>query len=165
MLQTRARVFTRNVTLAILTPPTERRRQPQLSNLATSLWQHSNQEAPPRGLLFNIPDTRQGEIVVIVDEGDNQALPIEKARLLLPSYRIRLYRPAGQPLRLLYGRDDLSAPRYDLALLAPRVMGSKAQEVYAAAEQPASAASAAPAIVPPPISGPRCVRRSWCCSA
>lgn len=151
VLQTRARVFTRGVTLAMLTPPTERRRHPQLSQLASLLWQHSNQEAPARGLVFNLPDTRSGDVVVIVDEGDNQALPIEKATLLLPSYAIRLYRPAGQPLRLVYGRDDLSAPRYDLALLAPRVMGSRAEEIYAAAEEPARASSATAAIVPPRV--------------
>ncbi len=151
VLQTRARVFTRGVTLAMLTPPTEQRRLPALAQLSSSLWQHSNQDAPARGLVFDFPETRSGDVVVIVDEGDNQPLPIEKATLLLRSYAIRFYRPAGQPLRLVYGRDDLSAPRYDLALLAPRVMGSRAEEVHAAPEQPAAASSAAPAIVPPRV--------------
>jgi hypothetical protein len=49
----------------------------------------------------------------------------------------------------VYGRDDLSAPRYDLSLLAPRVMGSRAEEIYAAPEEAARASGAAPAIVPP----------------
>lgn len=151
VLHTRARVFTRGVTLAMLTPPTELRRQPRLDQLSSALWQHSNQDAPARGLIFDLPETRSGEIVVIVDEGDNQALPIEKATLLLRSYAIRLYRPAGQPLRLVYGRDDLSPPRYDLALLAPRVMGSRAEEVHAAPEEPARASSATPALVPPGV--------------
>ena len=43
----------------------------------------------------------------IVDEGDNAPLPITAARLLLPSYRLRFFRPAGATLRLVYGRDDL----------------------------------------------------------
>jgi len=151
VLYTRARVFMRGVTLAMLTPPTEQRRQPQLSQLSSSLWQHANQDAPPRGLVFDLPERRTGEVVIIIDEGDNQPLPIEKATLLLRSYAIRLYRPAGQPLRLVYGREDLSAPRYDLALLAPRVMGSRAEEIHAAPEQPAHASSATPAIVPPRV--------------
>jgi hypothetical protein len=37
-------------------------------------------------------------------------------------------------LRLAYGRDDLAPPRYDLALLAPHVLGLSAREVTAAPE-------------------------------
>ena len=33
---------------------------------------------------------------------------------------------------MVYGRDDLQPPQYDLALLAPRVMGARAREVDAA---------------------------------
>ena len=74
----------------------------------------------------------------MVDEGDNAPLPITAARLLLPSYRLRFY--LGGSLRLVYGRDDLQPPQYDLALLAPRVMGARATEIVAA---PAAAAAAA----------------------
>jgi hypothetical protein len=44
-----------------------------------------------------------------------------------------LYRPANAVLRLAYGREDLTPPRYDLALLAPQVLGVAASEVTAAA--------------------------------
>ena len=45
---------------------------------------------------------------LLVEEGDNQPLPIEKATVLLPSYSIRLFRPADQPLRVLYGKDGVA---------------------------------------------------------
>ena len=72
------------------------------------------------------------ELVLVVDEGDNAPLPLTKARLLLPSYRLRFFHAGGTPLRMVYGRDDLQPPQYDLALLAPRVMGAGAREVDAA---------------------------------
>jgi hypothetical protein len=54
-------------------------------------------------------------------------------QLLLPTYRLRFFRSASVTLRLLYGDDRVAPPSYDLALLAPRVLGA-----------PATAASLAP---------------------
>ena len=82
------------------------------------------------------------ELLVVVDEGDNAALPIRSGRLLLPSYRIRFYQPQGAALRLAYGRDDIQTPQYDLALLAQRVMGAHATVVNAASTSgPAASAN------------------------
>ncbi len=78
------------------------------------------------------------ELVLVVDEGDNAPLPLTKARLLLPSYRLRFFHAGGTPLRLVYGRDDLQPPQYDLALLAPRVMGAERERSMR--HPPASAA-------------------------
>jgi hypothetical protein len=65
----------------------------------------------------------------MVDEGDNAPLPLRDAALLLPSYRLRFFREGNARLTLLYGRSDLAPPRYDLALLAPRLLGAPAQDV------------------------------------
>jgi hypothetical protein len=76
---------------------------------------------------------------VTVDEGDNTPLPLVSARLLLPAYQLRLFRERDAALRLAYGRDDLAPPQYDLALLAPQLIGVAATEVVPGAEQaPAS---------------------------
>ena len=88
------------------------------------------------------------ELFVVVDEGDNSALPLTAARLLLPAYRLRLYRERGASLRLAYGRSDLSAPRYDLALLAPQLLGVSATEVIPGGEQPGPSAATASTISP-----------------
>jgi hypothetical protein len=82
------------------------------------------------------------ELWLVVDEGDNAPLPLVHARLLLPSYRLRFFAPAGGGLRLLYGRDDLEPPRYDLALLAPTLMGAAATEVTAGPTATSEAAAA-----------------------
>jgi hypothetical protein len=78
------------------------------------------------------------DLWLTVDEGDNAVLPLTSARLLLPSYRLRFYRPGSETLRLVYGRSDLTPPQYDLALLAPEVMGVEAHEISALAESSAT---------------------------
>jgi hypothetical protein len=87
--------------------------------------------------------------LIVVDEGDNGPLPLGPPRLLLPSYRIRFYRNAGAPVSVAYGRDDLAAPRYDLALLAPQVMGVTAVDVAAGADAPKSVTGSAAALMSP----------------
>ena len=76
-----------------------------------------------------------------IDEGDNAPLPIAGAQLLLPSQALRFYHP-GDPLTLVYGNVHVAAPRYDLALLGPRLFGEAAHEVNLGAsrtaEQPES---------------------------
>ena len=93
-----------------------------------------------------MPET---ELLLIVEEGDNAPLPITAARLLLPSYRLRFFHPGTTAVRVAYGRGDLQPPQYDLALLAPRVMGASAQEVSAAAS------TAAPPSTSSAIASPR----------
>ena len=73
--------------------------------------------------------------------------------MLLPSYAIRLFRPADQPLRLIYGKDAVPAPRYDLQLLAPQVMGRRAEEIGMGVEQRFGAAATplSAELVPPAV--------------
>src|SRR4029453_6302520 len=90
--------------------------------------------APP--LAFSLPDSALTEdLYLLIDEGDNQPLPIDKVTLLVPQYAVRLFRRDNQPLRLLYGRDDLDSPRYDLQLLSGQVLGRTAEDVSAGPEQ------------------------------
>ena len=76
------------------------------------------------------------ELWLSIDEGDNTALPITAVRLLLPSYRLRFYRPAQSALLLVYGRTDLLAPRYDLALMSGELLSAEASEVTPLGERP-----------------------------
>jgi hypothetical protein len=136
----------------MLIAPTERRREHSFTPLATTNWIHADQDTAAPALVMNVPERRGGELWLTVDEGDNQPLPIERATLLLPSYAVRLFRPPDLPMRLLYGRNDLGAPRFDLALLAPQVLGNVATEVYAGPEEPAAAtASSIATLVSPPV--------------
>jgi hypothetical protein len=149
VLTTPARVFTRRVTIGVEHGPDRRRRDPWFEALATSDWSHADQESPAPALTMTIQPVEGREVLVTVEEGDNSPLPLAPARLLLPSYRLRLFRERDASLRLAYGRDDLSPPQYDLALIAPQLTGVAATEVMAGTEQTAAPESPTVLMSPP----------------
>ncbi len=143
VLETSARVFQRKVTIGVDRQPDRNRRDAYFEVRAAESWRHADDQTPARPLLLRVETMPDTQLFLIVEEGDNAPLPITKARLLLPSYRLRFFHAGNALLRLTYGRDDLQPPQYDLALLAPRVMGARATEVGAATT--ASAAQSSPA--------------------
>ena len=135
ILTTQARVFRRALSLVSVEPAAERH-PARLVTLATASWTHVDPEIAAPALTLQLPEAVERDLFVLVEEGDNQPLPIDKATILLPSFALRLNRPANQPLRLFYGKDGVPPPTYDLQLLAPQVMGRVAEEVTLGAEQP-----------------------------
>jgi hypothetical protein len=133
VLETSARVFTRSVQVGVERPPDRRRRDTWFDVKAAMRWQHADEGTAAPALTLAVGLSEDADLVIVVDEGDNRPLPIVAVRALLPTYRLRFYRPAGS-LRVVYGRDDLPIPQYDLALLAPQVMGAEAHEIAAASE-------------------------------
>jgi hypothetical protein len=134
VVTTRARVFQRSVTLGVVTPASDR--QPaRFNRQASQSWTHADQAVSAPALAFPLPDASGGELFLVIEEGDNQPLPIDNARVLMPAYAVRLYRRADIPLRMLYGKDNLGSPQYDLQLLAPQVLGRPATDVAAGPEQ------------------------------
>ena len=149
VLTTSARLFRRTVTVGLERPPDRQRRDYYFEPMGTQVWQGLNREAAAPQLSVNLHGLDADALTVVVDEGDNSPLPLREVRLLLPSYRLRFYRPASSDLRLVYGRDDLSAPQYDLALLAPIVMGAEALEIVAGTETSSTAVPQAAGLVSP----------------
>jgi hypothetical protein len=135
VLTTSTRVFRRRVSIAAERQPDRQRRDPWVERLASADWVNVSQELAAPALTLPLPETEASRLLVIVDEGDNNALPIASGRLLFPQYRLRLFRGPQTTLRLAYGEPGLTAPNYDLALLAPRLLGVSATEVAAAAER------------------------------
>jgi hypothetical protein len=136
IIHTDARVFDRAVTLQML-PSAEddvRARAGPIT-LATTAWRHADPDLPAPALAIELPPLRVSELTLVIDEGDNAPLPIHDATVLLPAYRLRFFRDTATALTLLYGRADLATPRYDLALLAPRLLGAPAHDVAAGAER------------------------------
>ncbi|HEY6212086.1 MAG TPA: DUF3999 family protein [Vicinamibacterales bacterium] len=148
-LSTTARVFDRGVTVAVERPPDQHRRDAWLQVIASTRWVHADQERPAPPLTFQLPAIFTTDVLVIVDEGDNSPLPIGAAHVVLPATRIRLFREEGKTIRLAYGRTDLTRPRYDLALLAPQVIGTAAQEVVAGPERASGGNQSTAALVSP----------------
>jgi hypothetical protein len=149
VLPTTARVFERTVTVAVEREANERRRDRWLDTIASTRWMHADQENPSVALTVSLPPMQATDLLVIVDEGDNAVLPIGRAQVLLPSYRLRLFRPGATAVRVAYGRTDLGHPQYDLALLGPQVMGAPALDVALGAEQPNDAAAPTAVLVSP----------------
>ncbi len=148
VLSTSARVFKRPIQVASEREPDRRHRDPWLETLGATTWVHADQDTLAPALVMSLPNVDVEYVLLIVEEGDNTPLAIGGARLLLPAYRMRLFRERGQSLRLAYGRTDLAAPSYDLALLAPRVFGVSAVEVPPGPEREGLAGGAAALVSP-----------------
>lgn len=125
VLRTSARVFERTVEL---NRAADGRRGRETSLLANTIWRAADPELLPPALTFDLPMSGNDALQLVVHEGDNAPLPISGAELLLPSVALRFHHP-GAPIFLLYGNRDVFAPRYDLALLAPRLFAQQAREL------------------------------------
>ena len=131
VLSTPARIFERQVTLAVERPPADARSEARLERIASRSWRHANPEQPAPELVVPLPALAVSTVQLWIDEGDNSPLPLARPQLLLPGYRLRFFRHTPEALSLLYGETQLEAPRYDLALLAPQVLGAASTEVVA----------------------------------
>jgi hypothetical protein len=139
VLTTNARVFSRQVAVVVERPAADARSEPRRETLASALWAHTTPETPAPSLVLQLRPAASASLELVVDEGDNSALPILRPKLLLPAYRIRFFRPDEQELTLLYGQPRLAMPRYDLALMAERMRGATANEIAAGQEISAAA--------------------------
>ncbi|MCW8984212.1 MAG: DUF3999 domain-containing protein, partial [Thermoanaerobaculales bacterium] len=127
-ITTTARVFERKVRL--LRVETRNPRDPPVQVvLDEQVWRNRDTGREPPPLSLRVPARAGAELLLIVDEGDNSPLQLGSPRLYLPTYRLRFLRRHEDQLWLMYGQDRLAAPRYDLALLAPRVLGLRVPEV------------------------------------
>jgi Protein of unknown function (DUF3999) len=147
VIETSDRVFRRPVQIGVERAADRRRRDPWFEVLSSTVWQHADQESSARPLDASLGRASANEALVVVEEGDNRPLTLTVARVLLPSWRVRFFQPSV-PLRLVYGHDETRMPQYDLALLAPAVMGADVAEIEAGPE-------AAGAPKPPPLLTPR----------
>ena len=148
VLTTNTRVFRRRVSIAAERQPDRERRDPWVETLASAEWVNANQERAAPALTLPLPDTDAKQLLIVVDEGDNSVLSIASGRLLFPQYRLRFFRGPQATLRLAYGQPELAAPNYDLALLAPRLLGVSAMEAAAGAERAESQTPAASPLPP-----------------
>ena len=135
VLRTSGRIFTRTVSVLVERPPTDPRSKPRIALIASAAWRHTDPERPAPPLVLQLPRLGVSTAQVRIDEGDNTPLPLSRPELLLPGLRLRFFRPDGGALTLVYGAPDLPAPRYDLQLLAPRVLGASALEAFPATEE------------------------------
>ena len=138
-LQTTARVFTRRVALLrerIGGRPESSGTYPEVTSVT---WEAADPERDAPALLLDLPTGEGRELFVSIDDGDNAPVPLVRASLLLPAQRLRFVREEGASLALVYGQAGLAPPRYDLELLAPRLLGAPAIEAALAPATPEAA--------------------------
>jgi hypothetical protein len=141
VLETTGRIFEREVTVRSPRPPDPRTGE-AWQRLGSATWRHVDAERPAPSLTIELPPLESTTVLVDVDDGDNSPLPVTSARLLLPASRLRFVREDGAHLELAYGAPGLAAPRYDLRLLAPRILGASAFEVTPSDERAGAASTA-----------------------
>jgi hypothetical protein len=129
IVDTAAGVFERSVHLE---GPLSRRGRPEWIGSRVP-WRHAGPgPAPP--LTLEVPANAGKTVDLVVDEGDNAPLPLGRMRLHLETWTLRFFHPGGDGIRLLYGRNDLGEPRYDLSLIAAQLDPTQAREVTLAPE-------------------------------
>lgn len=117
---------------AHLEGPLSRRGEPKWVEAARP-WRHTGPgPAPP--LTLDVPANAGKTVDLVLDEGDNAPLPLGRMRLHLETWTLRFFHPGGRGVRLLYGRNDLGEPRYDLSLIAAQLDPTQAREVTLAPE-------------------------------
>jgi hypothetical protein len=134
VLSTSARVFARPISVTVARRDV-RRREEWIETLARAAWRHADPETPAPPLVLELPPLGITAVTLSVDEGDNSPLPLAPPRLLLPSYRLRFFAGSDEARTLLYGEPSLASPRYDLALLAPRLVGVSSNDAALGPEE------------------------------
>jgi hypothetical protein len=143
VIGTPAPMFQRHVTLGYERPADRGHRDPWFLQVASVEWSRTPESPAVLTLGLPAPVADATDLTLVVDEGDNSALPIGTVQMLLPSYRLRFVRPASAT-RLVYGASPMERPRYDLALLAPTVLAASVADVSMSPE----VESASPAVKP-----------------
>ena len=134
-LVTSSRVFAREVDVVTRHTMRDVATYGSASRLTGATWVHNEPDVPAPALELSLPRRLETDsLFLLISDGDNQKLPLGSAVLVLPTYRLRFFRANDQPLSLVYGRPGLGAPRYDLALIAPRLLDAPAEEVEMAPE-------------------------------
>ena len=147
-LNTDLRVFTRDVDVVTRHTLRDRATYGSGSRIDVGRWTHDDPESAAPPLDIALPRRLETDsLFLLVDDGDNQKLPLGKPTLLLPTYRLRFFRASGAPLTLAYGNSTVGAPRYDLALIAPRLLDAPAEEVKPAPEKVPGSSRGAPGLV------------------
>jgi hypothetical protein len=141
VLETSERVFERRIVVRAERPPDGRLSTDPVRRLHAAAWRHADLERPAPALTVPLPPLDGTTVWIDVDDGDNRPLRIVAVRVLLPTRRLRFLRANGMDPVLAYGAAGLAAPRYDLTLLAPRILGAPAHEIDAVPETAPSAGS------------------------
>ena len=96
--------------------------------VTSEMWRSESTDHDASPLRLELPYRAPRHLELVVDEGDNEPLPIRAAKLELDASALRFVHP-GTALELVYGNRRIGAPRYDVALVPARLAEAPAYEL------------------------------------
>jgi hypothetical protein len=122
VLQTKAPLFERRIRVV------EKRLRPNGETSFTTIeyadWRRAPGE-PQSSLRIPVQAIRGDTLWIETDNGDNAAIDLQRVQGTYPVVRLLFRTAEPSPLRLLTGNAQASAPRYDLNLVAPKLLASE----------------------------------------
>jgi hypothetical protein len=95
------------------------------STLATGEWDRTPQPGVADNRIFDLNGrTRTDTLWIECDNGDNPAIQLGTAQIIYPVVRLVFKATETDGLLLMYGNREVTAPRYDLSLVAERLLTS-----------------------------------------
>lgn len=91
--------------------------QSTLEKVVETEWTHGDPSQEPPTCDLALSPAAPKTLLLVIEDGDNERLPLASTRLRLESRSVRFFRKPGEALSLAYGNTSLSAPDYDLTLL------------------------------------------------
>lgn len=84
---------------------------------------------------------RTQNLLLVIDNGDNAALDLEKFQVSMPVRHLLFKAPPGVAIDLCYGNGKAAAPTYDLGLVAPQLLAAAKTDATLADTDPAGPAA------------------------
>lgn len=111
--------------------------------LATGEWSRTPEPGVPETRIFDLPTRLRGDTLWLeTDNGDNPPIALTSVGVTTPVVRLVFKVASQEGFELLHGRPSADAPRYDLSLVAARLLTAPRQ---VAQLDPAPAAPSKPA--------------------
>ncbi|MBL9214719.1 MAG: DUF3999 family protein [Opitutaceae bacterium] len=111
------------------------------SPLAAGEWSRTPAPGVPETRVFDLPARlRTDTIWIETDNGDNPAVALGRAQATYPVVRLVFKVAETEGFALAFGNDDAAAPRYDLSLVAGRLLTASRSVATLAAAGPNPAA-------------------------
>lgn len=93
------------------------------ATLAGGVWTRTPAPGAPTTRTFELSRAPETDTLWLeTDNGDNPALPLGPVQLVYPVVRLIFKVESTDGVSLLHGNPEANAPRYDLGLLAPRLL-------------------------------------------
>ena len=95
------------------------------NTLASGLWSRTPEPGMPEKRIFELPDRMHSDTLWIeTDNGDNPAIALDAVQAVHPVVRLVFKVAETDGLALAYGNKTAAAPRYDLSLVAVKLLTS-----------------------------------------